>query len=293
MRRGALLIGLLRPLDEPAQARALAATGVTSFALELVPRITRAQSMDVLSSQANLAGYRAVLLAANTLAKAFPMMSTAAGTIAAARVLVIGAGVAGLQAIATARRLGAVVEAYDVRPAVKEQVESLGARFVELALETAGAEDAGGYAKQQSEEFLARQRELLGQRVKANDVVITTALVPGRRAPLLVEEAAVRGMRPGSVVVDLAAESGGNCALTRADETVDVGGVRVLGPTNLPSEVAFHASQMYARNVASLLQHLVKDGQPVLDFEDPITRESVLTHEGEIKNERVKGLAGA
>jgi NAD(P) transhydrogenase subunit alpha len=293
MRRGALLLGLLRPLDRPEQARALAATGVTSFALELVPRITRAQAMDVLSSQANLAGYRAVLLASVSLSKAFPMMVTAAGTVAAARVLVIGAGVAGLQAIATAHRLGAVVEAYDVRPAVKEQVESLGARFVELPLETAGAEDAGGYAKAQSEEFLARQRELLGQRVKAADVVITTAQVPGRRAPLLVEEAAVRGMRPGSVVVDLAAESGGNCALSRPDEIVEVGGVRVLGPTNLPSDVAFHASQMYAKNVSALLQHLVKDGQPVLDFEDPITRETILTHEGEIRNERVKGLAGA
>jgi NAD(P) transhydrogenase subunit alpha len=293
MRAGAVLIGLLRPLDRPEQARALAASGVTSFALELVPRITRAQAMDVLSSQANLAGYRAVLLASVALGKAFPMMVTAAGTIAAARVLVIGAGVAGLQAIATARRLGAIVEAYDVRPAVKEQVESLGARFVELPLETAGAEDAGGYAKAQSEEFLTRQRELLGQRVKAADVVITTALVPGKRAPLLVEEAVVRGMRAGSVVVDLAAEQGGNCAFTRPDETVEVDGVRVLGPTNLPGDVAFHASQMFARNVSAFLQNLVRDGKLVLDFEDPITRESILTHEGEIRNERVRGLVAA
>ncbi len=293
MRSGAVLVGLLRPLDRPEAARALAATGVTSFALELVPRITRAQAMDVLSSQANLAGYRAVLVGAVALGKALPMMVTAAGTIAAARVLVIGAGVAGLQAIATARRLGAVVEAYDVRPAVKEQVESLGARFVELPLETAGAEDAGGYAKAQSEEFLARQRELLGQRVKAADIVITTALVPGRRAPVLVDEATVRGMRPGSVVVDLAAEQGGNCAGTRADEVVDVGGVTVLGPTNLPSDVAFHASQMYARNAAAFLGNCVREGKLVLDFEDPITRESIVTHAGEVRNERVKALLGA
>jgi NAD(P) transhydrogenase subunit alpha len=293
MRSGAVLVGLLRPLDRPEAARALAATGVTSFALELVPRITRAQAMDVLSSQANLAGYRAVLVGAVALGKALPMMVTAAGTIAAARVLVIGAGVAGLQAIATARRLGAVVEAYDVRPAVKEQVESLGARFVELPLETAGAEDAGGYAKAQSEEFLARQRELLGQRVKAADIVITTALVPGRRAPVLVDEATVRGMRPGSVVVDLAAEQGGHCAGTRADEVVDVGGVTVLGPTNLPSDVAFHASQMYARNAAAFLGNCVREGKLVLDFEDPITRESIVTHAGEVRNERVKALLGA
>jgi NAD(P) transhydrogenase subunit alpha len=293
MRSGAVLVGLLRPLDRPEQARALAATGITSFALELVPRITRAQAMDVLSSQANLAGYRAVLVGSVALGKALPMMVTAAGTIAAARVLVIGAGVAGLQAIATARRLGAVVEAYDVRPAVKEQVESLGARFVELPLETAGAEDAGGYARAQSDEFLARQRELLGQRVKAADIVITTALVPGRRAPVLVDEETVRGMRPGAVIVDLAAEQGGNCAGTRADETVEVAGVTILGPTNLPSDVAFHASQMYARNAAAFLGNCVREGKLVLDFEDPITRESILTHAGEVRNERVKGLLGA
>jgi NAD(P) transhydrogenase subunit alpha len=293
MRSGAALVGLLHPLDRPEQARALAATGITSFALELVPRITRAQAMDVLSSQANLAGYRAVLVGSVALGKALPMMVTAAGTIAAARVLVIGAGVAGLQALATARRLGAVVEAYDVRPAVKEQVESLGARFVELPLETAGAEDAGGYARAQSDEFLARQRELLGQRVKAADIVITTALVPGRRAPVLVDEETVRGMRPGAVIVDLAAEQGGNCAGTRADETVEVGGVTILGPTNLPSDVAFHASQMYARNAAAFLGNCVREGKLVLDFEDPITRESILTHAGEVRNERVKGLLGA
>ena len=293
LREGAILVGLLRPLDRPQHAIALASRGITSFALELLPRITRAQAMDALSSQANLAGYRAVLTAASAVGKIFPMLVTAAGTISAARVLVLGAGVAGLQAIATARRLGAAVEAYDVRPAVREQVESLGARFVDLGLETAGAEDAGGYARAQSAEFLARQRELLGKRVAAADVVITTALVPGARAPLLVEESALRAMRPGSVVVDLAAEQGGNCAGTRPDEVVEVGGVRIFGPTNLASEVAHHASQTYARNVATFLQHLVKDGKPVLDLEDEITRGALVTHGGEILNERVKSLASS
>ena len=289
---GAVLIGLLRPLDRPERAQALAAEGVTSFAMELLPRITRAQSMDALSSQANLAGYRAVLVAAATLRKALPMMVTAAGTISPAKVLVLGAGVAGLQAIATAKRLGAIVEAYDVRPAVKEQVESLGARFVELELETEGAEDAGGYAKAQSEEFLARQREQLGRRVAGMDVVITTALVPGARAPLLVEEEAVRAMRPGSVVVDLAGEQGGNCALTKADEALDVDGVTVLGPTNLPSEVAFDASQMYARNVVNFVQHLVREGSIALDLEDEITAGALLTHDGRVANERVRQILG-
>ncbi len=289
---GATLIGLLRPLDRADRAQALAAEGVTSFAMELMPRITRAQSMDALSSQANLAGYRAVLVAAATMRKAFPMMVTAAGTISPARVLVLGAGVAGLQAIATAKRLGAIVEAFDVRPAVKEQVESLGARFVELDLETEGAEDTGGYAKAQSDEFLVRQRQQLGQRVAAVDVVITTALVPGARAPLLVEEDAVRAMRPGSVIVDLAGEQGGNCALTQADQTVDVEGVTVLGPTNLPSEVAFDASQMYARNVVTFLQHLIEDGALNLDLEDEITAGALLTHDGKVSNERVRGILG-
>jgi NAD(P) transhydrogenase subunit alpha len=218
------------------------------------------------------------------------MMVTAAGTISPAKVLVLGAGVAGLQAIATARRLGAIIEAFDVRPAVKEQVESLGARFVELDLETEGAEDAGGYAKAQSEEFLQKQREQLGQRVAASDVVITTALVPGQPAPLLVEEAAVRAMRPGSIVVDLAAETGGNCAVTRADEVVDLDGVRVVGPTNLPSEVALDASRMYARNIITFVQHLVTEGALALDLEDEITAGALLTHGGEVANERVRGL---
>jgi NAD(P) transhydrogenase subunit alpha len=288
LRRGSVLVGFLRPLDQPALAARLAAAGVTSFAVELVPRTTRAQAMDALSSQASLAGYRAVLLAAVELGKILPMMTTAAGTIAAARLLVIGAGVAGLQAIATARRLGALVEAYDTRPAVKEQVESLGARFVELPLDTRDAEGAGGYAKAQSDEFLARQRELLAERVRAADAVITTALVPGARAPLLIDASMVSGMRPGSVIVDLAAANGGNCALTRPDETVVAGGVHVLGPTNLPAQAAHDASRVYARNLTALLQHLVKDGALQLDLGDEITRGALLTHEGRVVAEAVQ-----
>lgn len=289
--RGTILIGLLRPLEDSQTAQALATAGVTSFAMELMPRITRAQSMDALSSQSNLAGYRSVLLASVTLGKAFPMMVTAAGTISPARVLVLGAGVAGLQAIATARRLGARVEAYDVRPAVKEQVESLGARFVELEIETADAEGAGGYARAQTEEYYQRQRALLGERVQAADVVITTALVPGKPAPRLIDEDAVRGMRPGSIIVDLAASHGGNCAGARPDETVDVNGVLILGPTNLPSDVPFHASQMYARNVSSFLLHLAPEGDLTIDLEDELTRAPLLTHEGSIMHETVRALA--
>jgi NAD(P) transhydrogenase subunit alpha len=279
---GVVVIGLLRPLDRPETMLPLAHRRLTVFAMELIPRVTRAQSMDALSSQANLAGYRSVLLAAASLPKAFPMMVTAAGTITPARVLVLGAGVAGLQAIATARRLGAVVEAYDVRPAVKEQVESLGARFVELPVVTESAEATGGYARAQSEAEQAEERALLADRVAAADVVITTALVPGRRAPLLVREETVHRMRPGSVIVDLAAELGGNCACTRPDEPVLVHGVTVLGPTNLPSEVPFHASQTYARNVTSFLLHLVKDGRLQLDLEDEITRQTLVTRDGEV-----------
>jgi NAD(P) transhydrogenase subunit alpha len=244
--------------------------------------------MDILSSMATIAGYRAVLLAATKLPKLFPLLVTAAGTISPARVLVIGAGVAGLQAIATARRLGAVVEAYDTRPAVKEQVQSLGARFVELALETRDAEDKGGYARAQSEEFYARQRELLGERVHQSDVVITTAQVPGARAPMLIDEAAVRGMRTGSVIVDLAAEGGGNCALTRAGEEVLAHGVHVLGPVNLPSAHAVHASQLYSRNLANFLLHLAPQGKLVLDLADEVTRGPLLAHEGEVTNDAVK-----
>ena len=292
LRPGSALIGFMRPLDAPELAKRLAGAKVTSFAVELLPRITRAQAMDALSSMSSLAGYRAVLLAAEALPRIFPMLVTAAGTISPARVLVIGAGVAGLQAIATARRLGAIVEAYDTRPAVKEQVESLGARFVELDLDTQDAEAAGGYAKAQSDELYRRQREQLGRRVAASDVVITTALVPGQRAPVLIDEEAVRAMRAGSVIVDLAAEKGGNCACTQPDREVVAHGVRVLGPTNLASDLALNASQMYARNLVTLLLHLVHEGALRLDLSDEITKGALLTHEGAIANEAVRSRAG-
>ncbi len=288
LRAGQVLIGALRPLDQPELAARLAQRRVTAFALELMPRTTRAQAMDILSSMATIAGYHAVLLAASSLPKIFPLLVTAAGTVSPARVLVIGAGVAGLQAIATARRLGGVVEAYDTRPVVKEQVQSLGAKFVELPLETKDAQDAGGYARAQSEEFYARQRELLGERVRASDVVITTAQVPGARAPQLIDEAAVRGMRPGSVIVDLAAEGGGNCALTRAGESVIAHGVTILGPLNLPSAHALHASQLYSRNLQNFLVHLAPEGKLVLDLSDELTRGPLLTHEGEVMHEGVR-----
>jgi len=291
LRRGCTLLAFLRPLDQPETAARLAQAGVTSFAMGLVPRITRAQAMDALSSQASLAGYHAVLLAGVSMPKILPMMTTAAGTIPAARVLVIGAGVAGLQAIATARRLGAVVEAYDTRPAVKEQIESLGGRFVELPLDTSDAEGAGGYAKAQSDEFLAKQRELLGARVRAADAVISTAAVPGARAPLLIS-AEVAGMKPGSVIVDLAAATGGNCALTKADEIVIAHGVTILGPTNLPAAVAHDSSRVYARNLATLLLHLVKDGKLQLDLEDEITKSALLTHDGQVVNAAVRAKLG-
>jgi NAD(P) transhydrogenase subunit alpha len=291
LKKGAVLISFLQPATQGDIIRALAKRGVTAFSLELVPRISRAQSMDALSSQASAAGYKAVLMAAGRLGKFFPMMMTAAGTIPPARVLVMGAGVAGLQAIATARRLGAVVSAYDVRPAVKEEVQSLGATFIELALET--QEGEGGYAKEQSEEFLRKQRELIGEHVAKSDVVITTAAVPGRRAPLLVTGEMVKGMRPGSVIVDLAAETGGNVELTKAGTDVEVGGVTIIGTRNVPSTMPLHASQLYARNVANLLLHLVKDGAIVLDFDDEITKGCCVTHDGEIVNERAKQLVVA
>jgi len=290
-KKGAVLISFLQPATQGDIVRALAAQGVTAFSLELVPRISRAQSMDALSSQASAAGYKAVLMAAGRLGKFFPMMMTAAGTIPPARVLVMGAGVAGLQAIATARRLGAVVSAYDVRPAVKEEVQSLGATFIELPLET--QEGEGGYAKEQSEEFLRKQRELIGEHVAKSDVVITTAAVPGRRAPLLVTGEMVKAMRPGSVIVDLAAETGGNVELTKSGKDVDVGGVTIIGTRNVPSTMPLHASQLYARNVANLLMHLVKDGALVLDFQDEITKGCCVTHGGEIVNERAKQLVAA
>ena len=285
---GSVLISFLQPATQADVVKALAKRGVTAFSLELLPRISRAQSMDALSSQASAAGYKAVLMAAGRLGKFFPMMMTAAGTVAPARVLVMGAGVAGLQAIATARRLGAVVSAYDVRPAVKEEVQSLGATFIELALESQQGE--GGYAREQSEEFLRKQRELIGEHVAKSDVVITTAAVPGRHAPLLVTGDMVKAMRPGSVIVDLAAETGGNVELTQAGKDLDVGGVTIIGTRNVPSTMPLHASQLFARNVMNLLLHLVKDGAINLDFQDEITKGSCVTHGGEIVNERAKQL---
>jgi NAD(P) transhydrogenase subunit alpha len=291
LKSGSVLISFLQPATQGDIVKSLAKRGVTSFSLELVPRISRAQSMDALSSQASAAGYKAVLMAAGRLGKFFPMMMTAAGTVAPARVLVMGAGVAGLQAIATARRLGAVVSAYDVRPAVKEEVHSLGATFIELPLET--QEGEGGYAREQSEEFLRKQRDLIGEHVSKSDVVITTAAVPGRRAPMLVTGAMVKGMRPGSVIVDLAAETGGNVELTQAGKDVDVAGVTIMGTRNVPSTMPLHASQLYARNVMNLLLHLVKDGAITLDFQDEITKGSCVTHGGEIVNERAKQLVAS
>jgi H+-translocating NAD(P) transhydrogenase subunit alpha len=288
LREGAATIGFLQPATQAAVVEALAARGVTAFSLELLPRISRAQSMDALSSQASLAGYKGVLMAANRLGKFFPMLMTAAGTIPPARVLVLGAGVAGLQAIATARRLGAVVEAYDVRPAVKEEVKSLGATFLELELEA--QEGQGGYAREQSEEFLTRQRELLSERVAAADVVVTTAAIPGRRAPVLVTAPMVHGMRRGSVIVDLASDTGGNCELTEPGQICEVNGVWVDGTTNVPATVALHASQLYARNVTNLLKHLAPDGELKLDFEDEITKGCCVTHGGKVVSERAKQL---
>jgi len=260
--------------------------------MEMMPRITRAQSMDALSSMATIAGYKAVLLAANRLPKMFPMLMTAAGTLAPAKVLVIGVGVAGLQAIATAKRLGGVVTAYDVRPAVKEQVQSLGAKFLELELEAGAAEDKGGYAREQSEEFLRKQRGQMGKAIAEHDVVITTAAVPGRKAPVLVTGEMVEGLRAGSVVVDIAAERGGNCELTQPGETVEHNGVTILGPLNIPSMIPAHASQMYARNISTFLLHLVKDGELELETEDEIIRETLLTREGKVVHPRVREALG-
>ena len=291
MRSDAVLISFLQPATQGDIVKALAKRGVTAFSLELLPRISRAQSMDALSSQASAAGYKAVLMAGERLSKFFPMMMTAAGTVAPARVLVMGAGVAGLQAIATARRLGAVVSAYDVRPTVKEEVQSLGATFIELPLET--QEGEGGYAREQSEEFLRQQRQLIGEHIARSDVVITTAAVPGRRAPLLVTGEMVKGMRAGSIIVDLAAETGGNVELTQAGQEVDVDGVTIIGTRNIPSTMPQTTSQLYARNVANLLLHLVKDGAISLDFGDEITKAACVTHGGEIVNERARQMVTA
>ncbi len=290
LRRGQVVIGSCDPLGQPQAIARWAETGATLFSLELIPRITRAQSMDVLSSQATIAGYRAVLIAASELPKLFPMMMTAAGTLTAAKVLVIGAGVAGLQAIATARKLGAVVSAYDVRPACREQVESLGGKFVELALDASTSEDKGGYAKAMDEDFYRRQRELLAEVVAQNDVVITTAAIPGRQSPLLVTADAVRAMQPGSVIIDLAAERGGNCELSQADQRVVEHGVTILGPTNIATDIPSHASQMLGNNVVKFLLNMVKDGSLQLNLEDEIIRDTMVTHEGQVANERVKGL---
>jgi NAD(P) transhydrogenase subunit alpha len=285
LREGQTLVAFLQPLTSPELVRALAERRVTAFSMDSIPRITRAQPMDALSSQSTVSGYKGVLLAAANLGKFFPMLTTAAGTIAPARVLVLGAGVAGLQAIATARRLGAVVSAFDVRPVVKEQVESLGATFLELDVE--GAEGVGGYAVALAGDQHEREQELIARHVAESDAVITTALIPGQPAPVLITEDAVRAMRPGSVIVDLAAEAGGNCGLTQPGETVVRDGVTIVGETNLPATMPIHASQMYSRNVWTLLDHLISDGELALDFDDEITRETCVTHDGRVLKEPV------
>ncbi|HKU19729.1 MAG TPA: Re/Si-specific NAD(P)(+) transhydrogenase subunit alpha [Terriglobales bacterium] len=288
MRKNQVLMGFLRPLGSVEVLQEIADRGVTSFSVELIPRTTRAQSMDALSSMGTICGYKAVLVAADRLPRLFPMLTTAAGTITPARVLVIGAGVAGLQAIATARRLGAVTSAYDLRPAAKEQVQSLGGRFVELPVEAKDAQDERGYARAQDETFYQRQRELLGRVVRESDIVITAAVIPGKKSPVLVTREMVEGMAPGSVIVDLAAERGGNCELTRTGENVVEHGVTIIGAINFASGVPYHASQMYARNLTAFLQYLVKDGKLQLNLEDEIIRDTLVTHGGEIINQRVR-----
>jgi NAD(P) transhydrogenase subunit alpha len=287
-RRDQILIGFLRPFGSQEIVQEIASSGVTSFAIELMPRTTRAQSMDALSSMGTACGYKAVLLAADTHPRVFPMLTTAAGTITPARVFVIGAGVAGLQAIATARRLGAVISAYDLRPAAKEQVQSLGGRFVELPIEAKDAQDARGYARAQDEDFYRRQRELLGKVVQESDVVITAAVIPGKKSPVLVTEEMVKGMAPGSVIVDLAAERGGNCEITESGKTVIKHGVTIIGAINLANGVPYHASMMFARNITSFVTHLIKDQKLNLNLEDEIVRDTLLTRGGEIVNARVR-----
>jgi NAD(P) transhydrogenase subunit alpha len=287
-KKGQALIGFLRPFGSAEVVRQIAQAGVTAFSVELMPRTTRAQSMDALSSMATCCGYKAVLLAAETSPRIFPMMTTAAGTITPARVFVIGAGVAGLQAISTARRLGAVTSAYDMRPAAKEQVQSLGGRFVELPIEAQNAQDARGYGTAQDETFYARQRELLTRVVAESDIVITAAVIPGKKSPVLITADMVKGMAPGSVIVDLAAERGGNCELTRTGETIKEHGVTIIGAINLASSVPYHASQMYARNLMTYLTYMVKDGKLQMNLQDEITRETLVTHGGGIVNARVR-----
>jgi H+-translocating NAD(P) transhydrogenase subunit alpha len=292
LRSGQSLVGFLRPLGALATIQDIAARGVTSFSVELMPRTTRAQSMDALSSMATISGYKAVVLAADTLPRIFPMLTTAAGTITPGRILVMGAGVAGLQAIATGRRLGAVVSAYDLRPAVKEQVQSLGARFVELPIEAKDAQDARGYATAQGEEFYRKQRELLGKVVAEHDVVITAAVIPGKVSPILVTKEMVARMAPGSVIVDLAGERGGNCELTRGGEIIVEHGVTIIGKYNLASTVPYHASQLYARNITNFMLHLVKDGKLQLNLQDEIVRETLVTQGGEVVNARLREIYG-
>jgi NAD(P) transhydrogenase subunit alpha len=291
-RPGQTAYGFFRALGAPDTVRELAATGITVFAIEMMPRITRAQTMDALSSMSTVAGYKAVLLAAEALPKMFPMLMTAAGTITPARVLILGVGVAGLQAISTARRIGAVVSAYDIRPAVKEQVQSLGAKFLELPLETAEAEDKGGYARSQDESFYRRQRDLLAKAVGESDVVITTANVPGRKAPVLVTEEMVKGMNPGSVIVDLPAEQGGNCELTQAGTSVHAHGVTIIGPVNVPGMIPYHASQMYSSNLTSFFLHMVKEGALTVDLQDEIVRETLIARDSEVVHPRVRAALG-
>jgi NAD(P) transhydrogenase subunit alpha len=292
LRKDQVLIAQLDPLGSPQVSDALAKTGATCFALELVPRTTRAQAMDVLSSMATVAGYRAVLLAAVELPKMFPLLMTAAGTVQPARVLVLGAGVAGLQAIASAKRLGAIVHGYDVRPACREQVESLGGKFIELGLESAEAEDKGGYAKAQSEDFAKRQQAELGKFVSESDVVITTAAIPGKRSPVLFTEESVAAMRLGSVIIDLAAERGGNCPLTRAGERVEVNGVTILGPTNLPSEVPYDASLMFGNNLAKFVLNMYPKGQTEINVADDIVQETLVAKGGDVVHPRVRLALG-
>ena len=287
LKRGAIVVGFLRPLDEPAALLPAIDRGITTFSIELIPRITRAQAMDALSSMATVAGYKAVLIGAAHIPRMFPLLMTAAGTVPPARVLVLGAGVAGLQAIATARRLGAVVEGYDVRAAAGEQVKSLGATFLEVDLGGIKTEDAGGYAVELSDEAMDRGRALIAEHAKNADVIITTAQVPGRRAPLLSTEAAVDGMKRGSIVIDLAGSTGGNCALSQADVTIERDGVTIVAPTNLPATVPVHASQLYSRNVTAFLSLLIKDGQLVIDLNDDVVGPSCVTHGGEVVNQRV------
>jgi NAD(P) transhydrogenase subunit alpha len=287
LKTGAVVIGFLRPLDEPAALKPALDRGVTTFAVELIPRITRAQSMDALSSMATVAGYKAVIIGAERIPRMFPLLMTAAGTVPPARVLILGAGVAGLQAIATARRLGAVVEGYDVRAAAGEQVKSLGASFLEVDLGGIKTEDAGGYAVELSDEAMNRGRALIAEHAKTADIIITTAQVPGRRAPLLITEEAVNGMKSGSMVIDLAGATGGNCALSKADQTVERNGVTIIAPTNLAATVPVHASQLYSRNVTAFLTPMIKDGQLHIDMNDDVVGPSCVTHRGEVVNQRV------